>query len=88
LSEPRISNPKLKVETVAHGLEYPTSMAFLGPNDILVLEKNNGQVRRVVNNTLLPEPLIDLKVVNAWEGELLFPILVQITLTKMGQQPS
>src|SRR5918994_7286747 len=71
LSEPRISDPKLKVETVAQGLEYPTSMAFLGPNDILVLEKNNGQVRRVVNNTLLPEPLIDLKVANAWERGLL-----------------
>jgi glucose/arabinose dehydrogenase len=71
MSEPRISDPKLKVETVAQGLEYPTSMAFLGPNDILVLEKNNGQVRRVVNNTLLPEPLIDLKVANAWERGLL-----------------
>src|SRR5918992_1192419 len=71
ISEPSISDPKLKVETVAQGLEYPTSIAFLGPNDILVLEKNNGQVRRVVNNTLLPEPLIDLKVVNAWERGLL-----------------
>ena len=71
LSEPRISDPKLKVETVAQGLEYPTSMAFLGPNDILVLEKNNGQVRRVVNNTVLPKPIIDLKVANTWEMGLL-----------------
>lgn len=54
--EPQTSDPQLKIETVAEGLDHPTSMAFLGPNDILVLEKNNGKVPRVVNNTLLPSP--------------------------------
>jgi glucose/arabinose dehydrogenase len=69
--ELQTSDPQLKIETVAEGLDHPTSMAFLGPNDILVLEKNNGKVRRVVNNTLLPAPLIDLTVTNAWERGLL-----------------
>ena len=69
--EPQTSDPQLKIETVAEGLNHPTSMSFLGPNDILVLEKNNGKVRRVVNNTLLPAPIIDLAVTNAWERGLL-----------------
>jgi len=37
-------------------------MAFLGPNDILVLEKNNGTVKRIVNGTMLPEPLLKVNV--------------------------
>ena len=36
-----VNNPNLKVETVFKGLRPPTSMAFLGPNDILVLEKDD-----------------------------------------------
>ena len=36
---PTIKDTNLKVSTVATGLSSPTSMAFLGPNDILVLEK-------------------------------------------------
>ena len=69
--DPILRDTDLKVEVFAEGLEKPTSMAFLGPNDILVLEKNNGQVRRVVNNTVLPKPIIDLKVANTWEMGLL-----------------
>ena len=37
---PTILNPELKTQVVFRGLEYPTSMAFLGPNDILVTEKD------------------------------------------------
>ena len=52
---PIISNDsQLKIEVVFKGLNSPTSMAFLGPNDILVLEKNNGTVKRIVNDTLFP----------------------------------
>jgi aldose sugar dehydrogenase len=38
----------LKIETVFTGLRSPTSMAFLGPNDILVLEKSQGTVQRIL----------------------------------------
>jgi hypothetical protein len=31
-----------KVEMVSKGLKFLTSMAFLGPNDMVVLEKNIG----------------------------------------------
>ena len=49
-----VNNSNLKIETVFKGdLESPTSMAFLGPNDILVLEKNAGAVQRIVNGHML-----------------------------------
>ena len=48
---PTILDPNLKAEVVFRGLEYPTSMAFLGPNDMLVTEKDAGTVRRIVNGT-------------------------------------
>jgi glucose/arabinose dehydrogenase len=57
-----IGDPTLKVETVAEGLEFPTTMAFLGPNDILVLEKEKGTVQRIINGQMLSEPLLDVDV--------------------------
>ena len=52
----------LAIEKYAEGMEFPSSMAFLGPDDILVLEKNTGQVRRIVNGAMLEEPLLDVPV--------------------------
>ena len=46
---PTMNDSHLKAEVVFKGIRFPTSMAFLGPNDILVLEKNEGTVRRIVN---------------------------------------
>jgi len=46
---PTMNDPDLKVDTIFRGLNFPTSMAFLAPNDILVVEKNNGTVQRIVN---------------------------------------
>ena len=59
---PKTFNIGLKVDVVFRGLNFPTSMAFLGPNDILVLEKNKGTVQRIVNGQMLPEPLLDVNV--------------------------
>ena len=59
---PRIIDPFLRVETVAEGLEFPTTMAFLGPEDFLVLEKEKGTVQRIVNGKMLSEPLLDVNV--------------------------
>jgi glucose/arabinose dehydrogenase len=68
---PIISDPHLKVEVVFKGLQFPTAMAFLGPNDILVLEKNNGTVQRIVNGHLLPHPLLKVPVANKGETGML-----------------
>jgi glucose/arabinose dehydrogenase len=37
-------------------------MAFLGPEDILVLEKEKGTVQRIVNGKLLPTPVLTVDV--------------------------
>src|SRR5215207_4774929 len=53
-----LSDPKLKIELVTSGLDFPTTMAFLGPDDFLILEKNTGNVKRFVNGTLNEKPLL------------------------------
>src|SRR5688572_9164666 len=44
---PAMLDPNLGVRTVATGLVTPTTMAFIGFNDLLVLEKTTGKVQRV-----------------------------------------
>ena len=73
------TNGGLKVESVFKGIDLPTTMAFLGPDDILVLEKDNGIVRRIVNGTMLPEPLLDVTVANKHERGMLGIAVVQKT---------
>jgi aldose sugar dehydrogenase len=57
-----INDPKLRADVVFQGFKFPTSMAFLGPNDILVLEKNEGTVWRIINGTKSPEALLQVNV--------------------------
>jgi aldose sugar dehydrogenase len=64
-SDPYISDPKLKLEVVATGFELPTTMAFLGPNDFLMLEKDKGTVLRVIDGKVLDKPLLDVNVANS-----------------------
>src|SRR5262249_2960458 len=67
---PKMLDPSLTVKTVVSGLEQPTSMAFLGPNDFLILEKATGKVKHVVNGNVI-STLITLPVNNASERGLL-----------------
>jgi aldose sugar dehydrogenase len=66
-----MNDPKLKAEVVFSGIKFPTSMAFLGPNDILVIEKNSGTVHRIINGTIIQKPLLDINVANKGERGLL-----------------
>ena len=68
---PTIKDPDLKAITVVQGLKRPTSMAFLGPDDFLVLEKNSGIVKRIVNGNILASPMLDAAVANDKERGLL-----------------
>jgi aldose sugar dehydrogenase len=68
---PDINDPNLEVEEVFEGLELPTSMAFLGENDILVTEKDSGIVQRIVDGEMQEEPVIDVEVANNDERGLL-----------------
>jgi glucose/arabinose dehydrogenase len=65
--EPIIHDPNLEIQQVVEGLELPTNMAFLGPNDILVLEKDKGTVQRIINGIMQVEPVLDVNVANANE---------------------
>jgi glucose/arabinose dehydrogenase len=71
-SGPTVNDPALKVQIVfPNYAKGTTSMAFLGPNDILVLEKNTGKVNRIVNGKMLPKPVLDVAVANKIERGLL-----------------
>jgi aldose sugar dehydrogenase len=70
-SGPIIQDLSLRAETVFQGLKSPTSMAFLGQNDILVLEKDNGTVRRIIDGKMLPQPLLRIPVANKDERGML-----------------
>jgi glucose/arabinose dehydrogenase len=75
---PVIKDPHLKVELVYRGgITFPVSMAFLSQNDILVLEKNNGTVKRIINGTMLKKPLFSADILNENERGML-----GITVTK------
>ena len=66
-----IDDPNLKYEVVASGLKSSTTMAFLGPNDILVNEKNNGTVQRIIDGKIQPQPVLDVSVANKNERGML-----------------
>ncbi len=66
-----LKDPVLSVAEVVVGLSAPTAMAFIGPDEILVLQKNDGLVRRVLNGVLQPAPVLDVAVDQASERGLL-----------------
>jgi aldose sugar dehydrogenase len=69
-----MSDASLTVSTVVasgSGLAQPTTMAFVAPNDFLVLEKATGRVRRVLNNALQPGFALDVHVNSTSERGML-----------------
>jgi glucose/arabinose dehydrogenase len=69
-SGPEMLDPNLDVRAVVSGLITPTSLAFLGTNEFLVLEKNTGRVQHVVGDTV-QNTALDLAVNNSSERGLL-----------------
>src|SRR5215217_4307430 len=63
---PAVNDPNLEAVEIVGGLIYPTAMAFLGnsSDDIIVTEKDNGTVRRIIDGELQEEPLIAVPVAN------------------------
>ena len=60
-----INDPNLQIEEIATDLNHPTAMAFLGSSDdIIVADKDNGTVRRIIGGVIQPEPLVDVAVAN------------------------
>ena len=67
---PVMLDDNLTVSTVLSGLDQPTTLAFIGPNEFLILEKATGKVQRVLNG-VLQSPALDLAVNSASERGLL-----------------
>jgi glucose/arabinose dehydrogenase len=68
---PSVNDQNLQIDLVVKGLELPTAMDFLDSDDILVLEKDNGMVRRIINGNLLKEPVLDVSVANKYDRGML-----------------
>jgi glucose/arabinose dehydrogenase len=68
---PSLSDENLVAEKVVGDLESPTALTFIGPNDILVLEKDKGTVLRILEGDALSEPILDVNVANQVEQGLL-----------------
>ncbi|WP_172602297.1 PQQ-dependent sugar dehydrogenase [Candidatus Nitrosocosmicus franklandus] len=68
---PTVKDDNLVVEKITDGLDIPTSMAFLAPNDLLVTEKETGKVVRIVNGQIQEEPVLDVPVASSIERGLL-----------------
>jgi glucose/arabinose dehydrogenase len=81
--EPTVTDSKLKVELVTTGIAFPTHMDFLGDNDILVLEKNEGKVKRVINGSILNHSVLDVAVANSVERGML-----GIAVQKVHSEPT
>ncbi len=67
---PEMLDSNLGVRAVVTGLVTPTSLAFLGSNEFLVLEKTTGKVQHVMDGTVQSTAL-DLAVNNSSERGLL-----------------
>ncbi len=79
---PTVIDPNLKLDIIYQGNFTPglrelnqftsvTQFAFLGNDDILLLNKNDGKVQRILNGKTIAEPVLDVNVTNQWESGLL-----------------
>jgi glucose/arabinose dehydrogenase len=60
-SIPILQDNHLKTELIVDKLKFPSGMEFIGNDDLLVIEKNTGMVKRVTNGKVVAE-LLDLNV--------------------------
>ena len=76
--QPTVSDPNLKEELFYQGAGAASSMTFGAAssmtflnNDILLLDKNNGTINRIVNGSIVNDPLLDINVANKRERGML-----------------
>jgi glucose/arabinose dehydrogenase len=68
--EPELVDPDLEAREAVSGLDQPISLAFIGKDDMLVLEKATGRVKRVIDGQV-QGVVLDLAVNSASERGLL-----------------
>lgn len=86
-AQPTINDPNLSAEAVVAGLSFPTSMAFLDENNILILEKE-GSVRLVSNGVLQDTPVLQIPVNSQNERGLLGVEVVNGSNITAGTAPN
>ena len=86
-AQPAINDPNLSAEAVVTGLSFPTSMAFLDENNILILEKE-GSVRLVSNGVLQDTPVLQIPVNSQNERGLLGVEVVDESNITAGTAPN
>lgn len=70
VAQPTLVDPSLVVEIIAPpGISSPTGMGFLGPDDLFLIEKDTGKVKRVHGGVV--DEVLDLDVANDTERGLL-----------------
>jgi aldose sugar dehydrogenase len=67
---PSLTDRDLRVELVARDFDFPTSIEFLGKDDFLLLEKNTGDIYRILDGNVTG-PLIHIDVSQKDERGLL-----------------
>jgi hypothetical protein len=60
-AEPTMVNPGFTIERIFARNFEPSSMTFLGPDDILILDRDEGKVYRI-NHGIESGPLLDVNV--------------------------
>jgi len=68
---PLINDENLQITQLIDELKFPTGIDFLGENDILIIEKNTGQVKRVLDGEIMNETVLDVNVASESERGLL-----------------
>ncbi len=66
-----VLDPTLQAVPFVSGLSQPIGAVFIGPDDMLVLEKASGQVKRVIAGVVQAAPVLDLAVNSNSERGLL-----------------
>jgi len=84
ITAPRVNDTNLKVTEVISGLKMPTTMAFLGPDDFLLLLKG-GTVVRVTNGTMASTPLLNVSVGSGITQGMLGIVLSNYSLPDNGR---
>ena len=56
--QPLVYDKNIKITLFTEDLNFPTGIDFLGENDMLVIEKITGQVKRILNNEIMIDTVL------------------------------
>ena len=62
LAQPVVSDSRMKVERIIQASFKASTMAFNEEGDFFILDRDEGKVYRVVNEKLVPHPILDVSI--------------------------